>query len=229
MNKTFQISKNVFKKILGQTSFEAIFDLVIIQRIPLLIKTRNEDLISIVVDQLFPHSIIAHGHPHSDANPWRTTCSFQLSGERYFFVGIISVQGSKYVIQRPFELYMLQRRSMYRLPIPTSIKAFAELKAGKTIHRFLLRDLSAGGCLVAHNNSKLALGLGEDLETTLLLPDRDPIVVPGQVRHIRRRKDPQAPFLAGIQFIQIPEKQQNKLAAIVMELYREHFARWKSK
>jgi hypothetical protein len=153
--------------------------------------------------------------------------SFMLGGEKYFFQGQFNVKRTIIYIEAAEAIFHLQRRDDYRLRIPESYQALFEITAINGNMKKIslpLADLSAGGCLLTTDPGRVQFKIGDKLEGHIFFPDRDPIQIQGAVRHSREiqksRND-----MTGIQFSNLSEIQKNRIASLVMDLYREFFLR----
>lgn len=156
-------------------------------------------------------------------------CSFFLGGEKYFLSTTYQVRDRQLYVKFPEAIYHLQRREDYRIKIPATFKALFEVHQinDKYIkYSFPIWDLSGGGCRLILKNSKQTLKNEDELHGHLFFPDRNPTQVHAVVRHIRPGPDKES-SLYGLQFLGMTEIQKNRVAAVVLDLYREFFLKRK--
>ena len=156
-------------------------------------------------------------------------CSFFLGGEKYFLQTNYQIKDRQLMVKAPETIYHLQRREDYRIKIPANFQALFEVHQinDKYIkYSFPIWDLSGGGCRLNLKNSKHTLKNEEELHGHLFFPDRNPTQAHAVVRHIRPGPDKES-SLYGLQFLGMTEIQKNRVAAVVLDLYREFFLKRK--
>lgn len=154
--------------------------------------------------------------------------TFFIGGEKYFFQAEYSKKADTIIIKTNQPVYHLQRREDYRIRIPSSYKALLEVISHNSQpfkKSVPLLDLSAGGCRIQTNKSKWTLKTGDEVRGHIFLPDRAPIEVTGIIRHARPMPNEKDFIACGVQFVGLQEPLKNKIAAVVMDLYRELFSR----
>lgn len=156
-------------------------------------------------------------------------CSFFLGGEKYFMQTQYQVRDRQLLVKTPEDIYHLQRREDYRIKIPNHFKALFEVHQinDKYIKYSLpIWDLSGGGCRLCLNDKKYKLNAEDELHGHLFFPDRQPTQVHAVIRHVRPGPDKET-SLYGLQFLGMSEMQKNRIAAVVLDLYREFFLKRK--
>lgn len=154
--------------------------------------------------------------------------TFFIGGEKYFLQGDYTRKSDTVTISFSSSLYHLQRREDYRVRIPSSFKALFEIVSlnGQTNKLALpISDLSGGGCRLKVDPKKIKLTVGDELKGHLFLPDRNPIQLVASVRHSRPEAIEKNLLTVGIQFVGLNEPLRHRLAAVVMDLYKEFFIR----
>lgn len=154
--------------------------------------------------------------------------TFFIGGEKYFLQGDYESKGDQVKLSISSHLYHLQRREDYRVRIPPNFKALFEMVShnGQTFKLALpLTDLSGGGCRLKVDPKKVKLSIGDELKGHLFLPDRSPIQMTVSVRHSRPEAIEKNMLTVGIQFVGLNDPTRHRLAAVVMDLYREFFIR----
>jgi hypothetical protein len=165
--------------------------------------------------------------PKEFSNAGRLFMSFLLGGEKYFFHGRYDVRKNDILINTDEVFFHLQRRDDYRLRIPESFQALFEISAINGQMKKVsipIADLSAGGCLLNTDPQRIHLKIGDKVSGHIFLPDREPIEMNGQIRHTRENQNKRND-LTGVQFANLSEIQKNRIASLVMDLYREFFLR----
>lgn len=151
---------------------------------------------------------------------------FFVGTDKYFTQTKYKIRKDNIEIDTDSTLYHLQRRQDYRLRIPMGFSALYEvvsINGTPKKHSFRLQDLSGGGCRIEVPVQSSTLKIQDQIKGHLFLPDRQPIVVEGSIRHTML--DAQKKFLiCGVQFVSLTPPQKNKIVALVMDLYRQLFA-----
>jgi hypothetical protein len=140
------------------------------------------------------------------------TTTFFVGGEKYFMQADYQVIGDQVILKAAQHLFHLQRREDYRVRIPSSYRALIEIVSinGQTKkHSIPLMDLSGGGCRIQLDPKFLPLQMHDTLKGHLFLPDRDPILITGSVRHVRVENHGRGPMICGIQFVGLSEPLKN--------------------
>lgn len=132
-------------------------------------------------------------------------------------------------------LFRVQRRADFRLRLPRSLNAKIFLNTQQTgpQQSFQITDISAGGCrlegsgeapsklqthLVSQNNKSSA----NSLRAVIQIENHNEFNVDVEVRHLSANNGSKI-FSAGLKFINLAEKDKNRIAALVMDLYRSLF------
>lgn len=150
-----------------------------------------------------------------------------IGGEKYFFQSDYMVTGDQVTLLTLNPLFHLQRREDYRIRIPSSFRALLEITSINNQMKKIsipILDLSGGGCRIQVDSKLLSLKTQDQLKAHIFLPDRSPIQIVGQVRHVRNDKSGNGPPICGIQFVTMSDITKNRIVAVVMDLYRELFA-----
>lgn len=153
---------------------------------------------------------------------------FQNGSDHYLSMVKFKLEKGKVLFKWKGRLYRLQRRQHYRLPLPGSYKGRFKISevGGKAIHfETALIDLSGGGCRIEATMRERSWKVSELIEGTIQLTGREPIFVSGQIRHVSQIKSQRSKIAIGIKFMGLTDQAQNKLVAIVLDLYRELFSR----
>lgn len=222
-------SKDVFTKVSNPQEKDRIFSDLAIQKVQLLAKTleplseasilRAEHLIG---NELCCEVIASQGFSELNGE---FILQMTLADEKYLCTAPFETRGTRIYIKTGVDLFHLQRRDDFRLKIPSSYPAYFNLSAvnQKSIQTKLkIIDLSGGGCKVLIQSKAPHFIVNDTVFGQVELPDRPPIVVQGQVKH---ETDDVHAQVAGIQFIGLSLPVRNRLAALVMDLYRQLFSR----
>lgn len=121
-------------------------------------------------------------------------------------------------------IYRVQRREDFRLRLPLSFKGRMIFLNDDSPVNCRLIDMSAGGCRVEAPIS-MSLKVNEVVRGRLSTTDRDDITVEMSVRHLASHADNDTLQLVGLQFVNQSEIVRNRMAALVMDLYREFFTK----
>ena len=95
-----------------------------------------------------------------------TTCSFEISNEKYFFKSTLTSTNSEIKIAKPTEIFQLQRRNDFRVAIPLGMKCSCNIIKINSMHgpfKVELRDLSLGGCQIAFPTSAIKMTNGDEV------------------------------------------------------------------
>ncbi len=150
-----------------------------------------------------------------------------VGGEKYFLQTQYQYSGDQLSLSTDAHLYHLQRREDYRIRIPQGFKALYEVVSinGQTKKIPIpLMDLSGGGCRIQIDTKVLPLKLQDEIKGHLFLPDRPPIPVLGSVCHLRTDSMGKEPVICGVQFVGLTDQVKNRIIAVVLDLYRQHFS-----
>jgi hypothetical protein len=152
-----------------------------------------------------------------------------LVGEQKFICQVnVENENSILVLGMEAKLYRVQRRDFFRLRLPPHFRGVLALQkeTGDTTQPNLqLVDLGGGGCRVDVSNVARTFEARSKFSADLKIPGRDPLPVSCEVRYLQKVNLRPPVITMGIQFVNLQEAQKSRLAAIVMDLYREHFVR----
>ena len=156
--------------------------------------------------------------------------SFFIGGEKYFMDANYKVIAGELVVSIPENIFHLQRRDHYRIRIPAEFSALFEFTSvnGKLLKgSAVLFDLSAGGCKMEIDSSKAKFENDDQIKGELFLNDRKPIPVTGKIKHLQKKQSDKLRLWVGLQFVDLSEKEKNRIGSLVMDLYREFFAKYR--
>ncbi|MBX9768131.1 MAG: PilZ domain-containing protein [Bdellovibrionales bacterium] len=162
-----------------------------------------------------------------------TTFMFDLEDEFYFFKAPFeTIVGREARFKLTDELYKLQRRNHYRVPLDRIMGCTAEIQSlngSPAKVKVKLLDLSGGGCAIEFPAvSKVNFKANDRVKAKVIIPSRMERVIEGSVRHVRRRdpKDPSSPYIAGIQFLALDQNRTQAIIQHVMEIHRDLFSKY---
>ena len=150
-----------------------------------------------------------------------------IGSEKYLWSTSYKLTNRTISVKTTSPIYLLQRREDFRLKIPENFSTFFqihELNGKPTKRIFRVIDLSAGGCRLLENNSKEILKANDEFKATLKIDDRPSFEINGKILHSYSEDGQKNPSY-GIQFINLAPPIKNKIAGLVMDLYRQLFSR----
>jgi c-di-GMP-binding flagellar brake protein YcgR len=156
--------------------------------------------------------------------------SFFLGAEKYFASPKFKISRGQLRIFVDGPVFLLQRREDFRLKIPQAQKVLFEIKLKNESNQVVscaIKDLSAGGCRLLIDPKKWQPKVGDPIAGTILISGREPIIMEASIKHIKPDSTEKNKLSCGVQFNQISEIQKNRIAAIVMDLFRVFFAKLK--
>jgi hypothetical protein len=148
--------------------------------------------------------------------------------EKYYALMKYQKKLDSYYLDTSKNLFHLQRREDFRLKIPASFRAFAQLKSvngNVVLKKMPLLDFSGGGCRIEAENGLLKHKCEIDFE--LQFQSRPPFPVKGVVKHLAPHPDQPGIEWVGVQFAELSEPIKNKIIAIKLDIYRELFSKLK--
>ena len=162
-----------------------------------------------------------------------TTFMFDLEDEFFFFKAPFEVVIANEVrFKLTDELYKLQRRNHYRVPLDRVPACTLEIQTVNGVHtkfQVKLLDLSGGGCAIEFPAvSKVNIKTNDRVKAKIIIPSRMERAIEGSVRHVRPR-DPKVPSserVAGIQFLALDQKRTHQIIQHVMEIHRDLFSKY---
>jgi len=149
---------------------------------------------------------------------------FHLSGQKYISQVRTRIEYGNLELNFEGDLYRVQRREDFRLRLPHSYQGLMEFKMNGLNIRCKLVDISAGGCRL-EIPLKHAVKSGETYPGLVKTADRDDLTVEMNVRHIVPHPEILDMTLVGIQFTNQTEIVKNRMAALVMDLYKDFFTK----
>lgn len=153
---------------------------------------------------------------------------FQTNAQKYISNVSFHRDGEFVSLSMEKKLFRVQRREFFRLRLPAGFRGtiqIPELFGAPFKQSFAVVDLSGGGCKVELPPLDLDFKPGTTFKGVLKLPGRPDFPVICTVKH--QSKQPSRPDgrWLGLEFFYQTEVEKNRMAATVMDLYRELFAR----
>lgn len=148
---------------------------------------------------------------------------FAVSEQKYISQANFEVVGGLVQLEFRETLYKVQRRADFRLRFPSSYRAKLKVSGHKKNHEFRILDLSAGGCRIELPETFLGKP-DQRMNGVLVVAKREDLEVELEIRYVEKAtKD--HPAMAGLQFVNQTQIIKNRMAALVMDLYREFFTK----
>lgn len=222
--------QDIFNKVSSAEERRKIFDDLIKSRTEIFCKGTSNEVFKLSCERVSAENRMMCQFQKTDdfepAIPSALICQFDLSGEKYFFKSTLDYHIKNYVLDLNTELFHLQRRQSYRINIPSSARTSAELihSQSKESLKATPADLSTGGCRLLCKGS-FPWKTSDKVHLQLKIGQRDPMQLPGVIRHIRQATPSSTGTYIGIQFEGISSAVEKELFSITMELYREFFSR----
>ncbi len=227
-----QANQEIFNKVSSAKEKEKIFSDLIKSRTELFCKGPGDEVFKLSCERVSPDNrmvcLFVKTENHFDPTvPLSVICQFNLGGEKYFFKSTLDFRIKSYTLDLSSDLFQLQRRQSYRIRIPSSTRSNAEVihQDTKEMIKAVPADLSTGGCCVIFKQNQTSWKPGDKIQLHLKISHRDPLQLPGVVRHVRPSTPPETGLNIGLQFEGISLAVEKELFSITMELYREFFSR----
>lgn len=148
---------------------------------------------------------------------------FNAGEEKYLSQVGLEIDKSSITLDFSSLIYRVQRRSDFRLKIPASFQGQIVIRDNTKQIISKLLDLSAGGCRV-ETDLNFTTGPGKTYKGLLKTAGRKDIPLTLEVRHEQDIHSAPPHLTIGFQFINHDEVSKNRMAALVMDLYREFFS-----
>ena len=149
---------------------------------------------------------------------------FRLSNEKYITQAKTRIKNNFLEISFAGPIFRVQQREDFRLRLPSSYQGRFTFEHNGERLACRLSDLSAGGCRI-EIDVNMKLREGEIYKAVLSTLKRDDLKIEFILRHIAPHPESGELVLAGMQFVNQSEIVKNRMAALVMDLYRDFFTR----
>lgn len=123
------------------------------------------------------------------------------------------------------KLYRVQRREDFRLRLPRSFQGKLTINLDGNKYPCSLIDISAGGCRIEARKRDFTVKIDQQFPAIFSAAGRDQLPVEINVRHVGPHPDKDDFNSLGLQFVNQTEIVKNRMAALVMDLYREFFTK----
>lgn len=162
--------------------------------------------------------------------PQEAVVSAQIGAEKYYMTGQLAPRNDGLLSLRlEHKIFQLQRRQHFRLRIPDSYQAkyqLSQLNRAPSKLKFIVHDISAGGCRLFLPHHRPELKSGDRLEGQLVLGGKAPLAAIGEARHVKVESLHGDHYqFVGVQFVEMTPALESRLVALVMELHRQFFTR----
>ncbi len=150
-----------------------------------------------------------------------------IGNEKYLYSSVYKFRGGIITVKATEPLFRLQRREDFRLKIPSGVTAIFQLESNNRSHlakKMKVIDLSAGGCRLSESNPNPTLSLGDEIVGTLQIAERPAFQINGKIVH-SVIEDGQKSQSVGVFFTHLTPPAKNKIAGLVMDLYRQLFSK----
>ena len=184
----------------------------------------RSDVISVIPRSITGTRILCSliGKPTFSSDHFGVVVQFDLGDHKYITQIEADAKPDSAYLYFTKPIYRVQRREDFRLRLPPSYRgSFKFTHEGNPINCRIV-DLSAGGCRI-----QVPLHVILKRESTIhgifQTENRDDMEIEAQVRHISKPVDKEKFALTGLQFLNQTTLVKNRMAALVMDLYREFF------
>lgn len=153
---------------------------------------------------------------------------FQTNAQKYISNVPFHLDGEFVSLSMEKKLFRVQRREFFRLRLPVGFRGtlqIPELFGAPFNQSFHVVDLSGGGCKVELPPLDLDMKPGTTFKALLRLPGRPDFPLICTVKHQSKLPGRPDGRWLGLEFFYQSEPEKNRMAATVMDLYRELFAR----
>lgn len=157
------------------------------------------------------------------------TVSFEIATDKYFMnTSYMFSASGELVLNTDGDLYKFERRKNFRVKVPKNCRIEITKKGDKDCkYKFEIFNISVGGVGISIQRDNHDFQRFEEIEATMYLGSREPLSFRGCIRQIQRiPMGKKSFFVLGVQFINMTPNFENRIFTVVMELYREYFARW---
>ena len=162
------------------------------------------------------------GKPEFSSDHFGVVVQFDLGEHKYVTQVNADIKPDVVYLYFSNAIYRVQRREDFRLRLPPSYKGnFRFTHEGKQVNCRIV-DLSAGGCRI-EVPLLIVLRKESSIFGIFQTEDRTDMEIEAQIRHISKAVGKEKVNLVGVQFLNQSTIVKNRMAALVMDLYREFF------
>jgi c-di-GMP-binding flagellar brake protein YcgR len=152
--------------------------------------------------------------------------NFKIDRDQYFFQSAVSFSKDGVLLETVVELFQLQRRSAFRLTLPSELGAHVNILQCNQTPYFTeakIIDYSTGGLKLQMTGVNAPLKKGDQLKLALHLGKRIPFQLEAEIKFANFRTDT---WSYGIEFINKTILIENKLVALQLDMQSEIFRKW---
>lgn len=220
---------NIFQLISDPSEkMKILYDLINARQGLIVKGSENDDAIHVLEPRLIQGSelMCKVSHPENfKFKQGQLIVQFTVNTQKYIAQVPAKKAGEFLALSMEKKLFRVQRREFFRLRLPQTFRGVVqipELFGSPFNQSFHLVDLSGGGCRVDLPPLDIDIKSGTVFKGILKLPNRPDFAVICTVRY--QNQLPDGGWL-GLEFFHQSEPEKNRMAATVMDLYRELFSR----
>ncbi len=226
-------TEEIFRKIQKSEERILLIDDLIKARAVIMCKGDSDNVIKLVPEELVGSNQISCSLQDSSEKPThdkeKIICNVYIGAEKYFFQTELFLEGSKWRISIPTDVYHLQRRQDFRIKIPANYHGFLSIQSidgEKFVSKSPLKDISMGGCgiLITPGKTKTLntnlIQVHREILGILEVVRRPSIEIKGEIRYVRFDIES---YTCGIEFKERGHELDRGLFALTMDLHREFF------
>ena len=226
--------ENIFLKIKDPVERKQLFDQIVSLKSDITAKpadSEREAVILTVVGWAAKGQIMSSpASPLSFKKTDNLILQFVVDQDKYLTIAKFEMNSDKVLLNPIGDLFKIQRRDDFRVKLSKSYAAklsIIKINTKSMSTKFIVTDLSAGGCQIELNTSDIHMKSMDHLEGEITLHKRNPIKVIAEVRHIAAHPTDSRKQIIGLQFLYLEEIEKNRLVSIVLDLYKELFAKFR--
>lgn len=221
---------NVFELISDPSEkMKILYDLVKAKQDVVVKPSEIEDDIHVLEPRLVQGSeLLCKADPQNDVKlkSGSMIMQFQVNAQKYISLVPFRKAGEFISLSMEKKMFRVQRREFFRLKMPQNFRGtmlVPELFGRPFGKVFRLVDLSGGGCKVDLPPMDLDIKPGTVFKGILKLQGRQDFTIICTVRHQSKLTERNDDRWLGLEFFHQSEPEKNRMAATVMDLYRELF------
>lgn len=156
--------------------------------------------------------------------------NFLVARTQFFFRSKISLKPQiGYVLDISGELFQLQRRTNFRLPIPKEDRVTVRIDTHNNLPialKGVVLDLGLGGCLIELGENENLLLTDHLITGKLITPSAILLSFEARIRHKKNSPSNKVNILIGIEFQKFLSGGLQELNTLIMDLYRKYFSKF---
>ncbi len=216
------MENNSFYTKINQVAFKDVVDFLVHNNTEISLKVFGNYFKTNIISKIDEKQFGIPKFSVSDFSNEPVICIFQIEDDRYFFSSLLTNHGSVFGIDVPTEIFQLQRRNDYRVPIPIGVVYKCKILAINEVKNLLsveVRDLSLGGCLISIPGMSIELKSGDKVELFLQLDKFEFQKLQINVKHVKFN-DAQNTTSVGAAFFDPESEVRSQLLGLLMHLDR---------